>query len=286
MPATTSLRDCSQLVTATLEAGGQAPEVLQNILDGAALLNTRPAPVDPAHTIVKAATDGTLTAEKLDELLVTAASQQSVAGYACELRQRSERMFTEEFHRALKDGAADELLGSMRSVWDAHAAAVGEARSEINSESSAEHILASGSPKLVECWQQLPGHLAALNKIAAVARQFGPRIGNFPLITEFANSDNYRLEDAAIWCADGNLEADSAAFRRPGAQPRQNPLFNTTLRLHTVASAQARYREWAAAQWEQQHSGPMQSWVDEEGKAHEFPRPVNPFAAEADATVG
>ena len=113
MPATTSLRDCSQLVTATLEAGGQAPEVLQNILDGAALLNTRPAPVDPAHTIVTAATDGSLTAEKLDELLVTAASQQSVAGYACELRQRSERMFVEEFHRALKDGACDELLGTI-----------------------------------------------------------------------------------------------------------------------------------------------------------------------------
>ena len=88
-----------------------------------------------------------------------------------------------------------------------------------------------GSPKLVECWQQLPGHLAALNKIAAVARQFGPRVGNFPLITEFANSDNYRLEDAAIWCADGNLEADSAAFRRPGVQPRQSPLFNVPLAL-------------------------------------------------------
>ena len=175
---------------------------------------------------------------------------------------------------------------TMRSIWDKHAAAIAEARSEISSESSAEHILASGSPKLVECWRQLPTHLAALNKIAAVARSFGPRIGNFPLITEYANSDGFRLEDAAIWCADGNLEADSAAFRRPGVQPRQSPLFNVPLRLHSVDSARARYKGWASQQWEQQHSGPMQSWVDEEGKAHEFPRPVNPFGAEADATVG
>ena len=110
MPATASLRDCSALIAATEEAGGEVPEVLANILAGAALLNTRPAPVDPAHAIVKAATDGALTAEKLDELLVTAAGQQSVAGYACELRQRSERLFVGEFHKALEAGAADELL--------------------------------------------------------------------------------------------------------------------------------------------------------------------------------
>ena len=174
----------------------------------------------------------------------------------------------------------------MRPVWDAHAAAVAEARSEISAESSAEHILASGSPKLVECWRQLPEHLNALNKIAIVARIFGPRVGNFPMIREFANSDGYKLEDAAIMCADGNLEADSAMFRRPSPQPRQHPLFNVPLRLHSVGSARERYRQWASAQWEQQHSGPMQSWVDDEGKAHAFPRPVNPFAAEADATVG
>ena len=52
-------------------------------------------------------------------------------------------------------------------------------------------------------------HLAKLNQICIVARQFGPRAGNFPLIEEYANSDNYRLEDSAIWCAGGNsLEAD------------------------------------------------------------------------------
>ena len=54
-------------------------------------------------------------------------------------------MFIEEFHKALAAGACDELLGTLRPIWDAHAVAVGEARSEINPESSAEHILAVGS---------------------------------------------------------------------------------------------------------------------------------------------
>ena len=125
-------------------------------------------------------------------------------------------MFVQEFRDALAAGACDELLGTLRPAWDEHAAAVGEARTMINAESSAEHILESGQPGLVECWQQLPGHLAALNQIVAVARQFGPRVGNFPMISEYANADGYKLEDTAIWCAAGNnLEVDSAAFRRP-----------------------------------------------------------------------
>jgi hypothetical protein len=279
MPATTSLRDCSALVTATQEAGGKVPKVLTNILAGAALLNTHSTVSDPARAIVAASTDGTLTAEKLGELVTEAARAQVVNTYIGELRQRSERMFTEEFHRALREGACDELLNSLRPAWDGHAAAIAEARSEINSESTAEHILASGSPRLVECWQQLPEHLDALNQIAAVARQFGPRLGNFPMIREYANSDGFRLEDSAIWCACGGLEAESAAFRRPGTH-RSSPLFNVTLRLNTLEQAAERYRQWASAQWESQQAGSAGpgGYIDEHGDYHEFDRPTNPFA--------
>ncbi len=101
-----------------------------------------------------------------------------------------------------------------------------------------------------------------------------------PLVTEAANSDGHLLEDRAIWCADGpSLEIDSAAFRRPGAH-RHSPWCNVPLKLHTVGSARERYRVWAEGQWEQQHSGPQQQWIDEHGKAHEMPRPSNPYAPE------
>jgi hypothetical protein len=279
MPATTSLRDCSQLVTATREAGGKAPKVLTNILAGAQLLDAHSAVIDPARAIVAASADGTLTGEKLGELITEAAHTQMVNTYLGELRQRSERMFVEQFHKALRSGACDELLGTLRPIWDEHAAAVGQAKHQISPESSVEHIIMSGDSGLVECWQQLPEHLAALNRIALVARQFGPRVGNFPLVREFANAaDNYKLEDSAIWCAAGNLEADSAAFRRPGTH-RQSPLFNVTLRLNTLEQARERYRIWASAQWEQQHSGPTGGWIDEDGEYHEQPRPANPYAA-------
>ena len=281
MPATTLLHDCAQLVTATREAGGQAPKILVDILDGAALLNNRSAVPDPARNIVKASVDGSLTAETLDELIIEAAHAQLINTYAGELRARCERLFVEQFHKALRDGACDELLSSLRPIWDQHSAAVSEARSQINSDSTAEHILESGSATLVACWQQLPGHLAALNQIAMVARQFGPRVGNFPMIEEYANSDGYKLEDSALWCAAGNLEADSAAFRRPGTH-RQSPLFNVVLKLNTVAEARDRYRMWASAQWESRHSGPTGGWIDEDGAYHETPHPANPYA-EAEA---
>ena len=93
MPATNSLRDCAQLVTATQEAGGQIPKTLANILAGAHLLNTRPAPADPPTRSSKRRSTGSLTEAKLDKLLETTAHQQIVNVYAGDLRQRSERLF-------------------------------------------------------------------------------------------------------------------------------------------------------------------------------------------------
>jgi hypothetical protein len=52
-----------------------------------------------------------------------------------------------------------------------------------------------------------------------------------------------------------------------------------TLRLNTLEQARERYRIWASAQWEQQHSGPTGGWIDEDGEYHEQPRPANPYAA-------
>ncbi len=275
---TVSLRDCSTLVTAVLEAGGKAPEVLTNILAGAALLNTHSVVSDPAKAIVAVAADGSLTAEKLNELVTEAASTQAISIYVGELRQRSERMFVEAFHKALAAGACDELLDTLRPAWTEHAEAIGAARTLLGSaESSAESILASGEAGAISAWQSLPEHITVIDRIGAIASQFAPRLGHFPLIKEAASADGHRLEDRAIWCADGNLEVDSAAFRRPGTH-RHSPWANVPLRLHSVDSARERYRIWASAQWEQQHSGPRGGYIDEDGKMHEHPRPANPYA--------
>ena len=278
MPATTLLYDCTRLVTAVQEAGGRVPSTLANILDGAHLLATARPVSDPARDIVAASVDGTLTAATLDELITVAAHAQVVNAYLGELRQRSEGLFVKEFHKALRNGAADELLDSLRPSWDEHAAGIAAARALLgSSESTAEHVLASAEPGAIEAWQGLAEHIAVIERIGAIASQFAPRLGSFPLITEAANAENFKLEDRAIWCADGSLEADSAAFRRPGTH-RHSSWANVPLRLHSVDSARERYRLWAAAQWEAQHSGPPSGWIDEDGKYHESPRLANPYA--------
>ena len=259
------------------EAGGRVPDILRHILSAAALLASHSATLAPARAVVDAARSGQLDAKRLDKLIAEAALAQMIANYRGELRRDSERLFVAEFHRALADGSADAVLNSLRPQFDEHAEAITASRAMINTESSVEHILASAEPSMVTAWQSLEGHLAVIGKIGAIASSFGPRLGSFPLIREFALGDGFRLDDRAIMCADGALEADSSAFRQPDSWHRTSPWFRIPLRLHTMSSAQARYNAWAAVQFDHIHSGARQSWVDEHGQLHERPRPTNPF---------
>ena len=77
-----------------------------------------------ARTIVDAAADGTLTADRITDLIAEAARAQSIATYTGELRQRTERLFVGAFYEALQDGAADEILDSLRPAFDTAAEAI------------------------------------------------------------------------------------------------------------------------------------------------------------------
>jgi hypothetical protein len=237
---------------------------------------TRP----PEEAILDAALAGELDEKALAKLLPAAATAAMANQYRQELASRSEHTLVGQFHRELKAAAADQILNSLRGAWDEHAKAIEKARSLINPESTAERIIESGQPELVTAWQGLNGHLAAISRIAAVASQFGPRLGSFSQLVEYANADNFRLVDSAIMCCDGaSLEVDSAPFNRPDQGHRTSPWFKVPLRLHSIESARARYNRWAADQWDAQHSGPQGGWIGEDGRMHEHPRPTNPYRA-------
>ena len=138
-------------------------------------------------------------------------------------------------------------------------------------------ILASGTPELVTAWQSLDRHLAVINTIASVASSFGPRLGKFALIEEFAVADD-KLDDRAIFCCGGDLcTLDSALFGRPDQGHRTSPWFKAPLRLHTVQGARDRYRAWAASEFDRIHSGPAQQWIGTDGQAHDMLKPPSPF---------
>jgi hypothetical protein len=278
---TTDFRDCQRFADAITSVGGTVPPPLANLLSAHTLLASPASAQRPETDILTHALDGTLDQKMLDKLLAAAATAQIVNTYRAELARQSEHTLLGQFHRELEAGAGEEILDSMRERFDENAQAIAKARSLIDPESSAEHILASAAPEMVEAWQTLDGHLRVVNKIAAIASQFGPRLGSFPQITEYSLGHNHLLEDRAIMCTDGPLLADSAAFRRPDQGHRTSPWSRVALRLHTVESAQARYNAWAAGEFDRLHSGPQESWIDEHGKMHERPRPENPFKVKA-----
>ena len=217
-------------------------------------------------------------------MIATAAEQQNVADYRSELRGRAERVVAERFHKELARGCADLILDSLRGRFDAAAEQIAVARSLINPESSAEHVIASGQPELVTAWQSVDPNLAVLSAIGAVAAQFGARpSARFPLITEHPG-DNYKTDDVALFCGSGGLETDSAPFLRQQGRHRNSPWFAIPLKLNSVAQAKERYRLWAASQWEAQHPDPVVRYTNPEDGSVAEKTLVNPFRREEIST--
>lgn len=286
MPATASLTDIRRFADNITQAGGTVPPPLANLLASAELLMTPGATEDPLRPILDQALAGRLDQKRLDTMLADAARVQQIANYKQDLRQRGERAVVERWHQALKDGCADDILDSLRPVFDEHAQAISRTRSVINPESTLEHIVASAQPGdgMIEAWQQLDGHLAAISKIGAVASQFGCRpTAQFPLITEYPG-DNFRTDDRALYCAnDPSLETDSAPFLRTEEGHRKSAWFAVPLRLATVAQAAERYRAWCEGQWEKGHPNPVIQHQRPDGSVGEITL-KNPFAAKELAT--
>ena len=286
MPKTPNFPDCRRFAASVTAAGGKLPQTLQNLIqahsviaDAAAIPARAQA---PESAIVDCALDGSLTSEKLAKLLPAAASAAAEHEYAKFLAGNVERTLLGAWHREIENGGADAILDSMRPLFDKHAQEIATARSLFNPESSAEHVLSSGEPAVMTAWQGLNEHLAVVAKIALVAREFGPRLGDFPMIREYAGGDGHLLDDTAIMVADGGLRADSVYFQRPDRGHKDSPLFKVQLKLHSVESAQARYAAWAADEWDGLHAGrDLGGWIDERtGEMHPHPRPKNPYRRE------
>jgi len=178
-----------------------------------------------------------------------------VSDYCGRLRGRSEMLFLEAFYESLQDGAAEEILDSLRPRFDAAGNALIEARELVPVSTPAEEFLTAATPEAIAAWQGLESHINTLNEIGWVAAQFDPRTQAFALVDEYALGDNFRIHDRAIFCSTGDLERDSQQFNSPGVH-RYSPWFRVgTLQLHTVESARERYRAFAESEWNRLNAG-------------------------------
>jgi hypothetical protein len=280
MPKATSLHDCRRFAETVASVGGRLPDELGHyLLSAFELLSSPGAAASPEKAILDAALDGTLTAKKLDGLLAAAATAQMINVYRGDLARRAEHTLVGTWHQAMET-AADAILDSVRPQFDKAAAGIARARAAISMDSSPEHVLASAEPEAITEWQALPTYLGVVDRIGThIAAQFGPRLGMFPMIREYPGANGHLLEDRALFATDGGLLVDSSMFRRPGAH-RQSPWVRVgALKLHSVASARRRYNDWAADQWDVQHSGPRGGQLID-GKIVLDEVPPNPYRAQ------
>ena len=140
MAKTVNFVDCKRFAANVAAAGGTLPGPLKNLLaahsgaGGLSGLPTRAAA--PESAIVDAALDGSLTPERLVELLPAAASAAAVNEYARTLAVRTENVLLGAWHREIDNGAADLVLSSMRRQFDAHAKEIQKSRALFNAESA------------------------------------------------------------------------------------------------------------------------------------------------------
>jgi hypothetical protein len=140
----------------------------------------------------------------------------------------------------------------------------------------------SAQPAAVKAWQQLDGHIAAIDAVGRAAAQLGCRTGHFSQIEVYSLADNFRLDDRALFCTDGQLIADSTVFHRPDQGHRTSPWFRLALKLHSVDSARERYRIFASAEWQRQHPNPVIQRQTADGGVEELTL-KNPYGAKASA---
>ena len=283
MAQTQNFRDTVRFAGAVAACGGVVPDKLRHLLSAHALLSRSGITEAPETAILTAALDGTLDEKTLSELLPIAAAKAQQRVYRAELGRESEHHLLQAWHIEMKT-AADQILDSLRPNFELHAKAIEAAKEAgINSESDLEHIVATGTPELVEAWRGLDAHITVVARIGMVARHFGCRpTANFPQIVEYHLAEsNANIADEALMCTVGGLLTDSSLFRQPDRGHRTSPWFKCGLKLHTISEARARYAELAAEEFDRIHAPRKGSGRLINGQVVPDPIPPNPWRKSA-----
>ena len=249
------LKVALEFIKAVDKMGGVVPQRLSNIIAAADTLKAAPsAAPDPAEAILAAAVSGELTEAKLDDLTSVAAARQGVIDYRAQVRDRAEPMLAYRFADELADGAADEILDSLRERFNAAAEVITIGVTSIDLGQNLESFLDSALPEQLVAYQGLKPATDTVNEMIEFAgHYFGCR---------FRESDSYPVlrrptaryagwvssEDVFTTPPGSALEAriDDRGFRPTGL--RFSTWLRANLRLNTIAEAQQLLDGWDAAQ--------------------------------------
>ena len=213
----TNTHDADRLLAAITDAGATPPQELTDIIAGIKTLSAPAAASDPTADLISQVIAGDLSGKQLEEAIAAASAAQHANEFRQSLRQRVVRPGLQKFMAALKDGAADQIIDSLREPFDAAAAALLKITERVEPGVSAEAFLASADADGLAAWGQIDKHLAVLDKIAAVVGEFGPH-GSFELVSPPQGpvaAWSHEIDRRALLFTgpDTNLAAVSQAFR-------------------------------------------------------------------------
>lgn len=256
------------------ELGGTLPQKITNLLESQSIILGR-GPADlggGVDEVLNAAENGSLTADKADELLKSAAARQQLSQFRIELAQKSRPAVMARVGRVLVHGGADEIIDSLRPAFDEAVATLDESLALIDLSTDYDTFVNEASTDQLLAFQRLRGAAEASGRILAfVCNKFGPRSLEFPVIAEITGGEiGYEfstIPNAAIWITDPSFGAGGLISEARGHRTYSDAVYSqhtikpqsmgmraqfaehvrSGLRLNTTGEARELLRAWAEA---------------------------------------
>ncbi|WP_078326251.1 hypothetical protein [Mycobacteroides salmoniphilum] len=254
------------------ELGGTLPQKITNLLDSQSIIVGQGAADlgGGVDEVLNAAESGSLTADKADELLKSAAARQQLSQFRIELARKSTPAVMARVGRALVNGGADEIIDSLRPAFDEAVSTLDECLALVDLSTDYDTFVNEASPDQLLAFQRLRGAAEASGRILAfVCKKFGPRSLEFPVIAEITGGEiGYEfsvIPDAALWTTDpsfgagglisearGHRAYSDAVYSRHTIKPQSMGMraqfgehVRIGLRLNTTSEARELLRAWA-----------------------------------------
>jgi hypothetical protein len=288
----THIGDAKTLRANVEAAGGAMSASLLHLLAAHELLSVAPGATDHSAPIIAAAVAGDLTAAKLNKLVGEAAVAEAAAQLRSNLARRASGDIVRQFGAELVGGAADEIVASLRPQFDDAAKRIEDALQIVRLDLDYARFVDEASPEALGAYQGLKSAVAVIDRVLAIAVQFGPRSTSFPLImhpTEGGVYDDFvNVEDAALFVTPPGSpiagwtsrlrDHRAAVASQQSIKPRDlglkfSPWLSGGLRLNTISEACELVRVFA------------ETVADNNVTPGLVGRVVNPYRAEAAGDV-
>lgn len=255
------------------ELGGALPQKIANLLDAQTIIRGQATHLrSGVDDVLDAAESGSLTADKANELLQTAAARQQLSQFRIELARASEPAVMVRVGRTLVNGGADEIIDSLRPAFDKAVATLNECLELVDLGTDYNTFVNEASPDQLLAFQRLRAAAETSGRILTfVCSKFGPRSLEFPVIAGISGGDIGHefsvIPDAALWTTDPSLGASGLISEARGHRAYSDAMYSQHtikpqnmgmraqfgehvrrgLRLNTTSQAREVLRAWAEA---------------------------------------